>query len=73
MKFGWTIQHKIVVGWPAMYNRLLAFKISFGHTRVPVKWFEDLKLGKWVGRMRNEKKRMSKERLALLQAAKFHW
>ena len=73
MKFEWTIQHKIVVGWPAMYNRLLAFKISFGHTRVPVKWFEDPKLGKWVGRMRNEKKKMSKERLALLQAAEFHW
>lgn len=71
--FDWTIHHKIVAGWPAMYDRFLAFKKEYGHTRVPVKWVEDPKLGKWVSRMRSEKKKLCKERLALLQAAGFHW
>ena len=73
MGFEWTIQHKTVAGWAAMYERLLAFKEDFGHARVPVRWPEDPKLGKWISRMRNEKTKLSNERLALLQAAGFHW
>lgn len=73
MGFEWNIQYKIIEGWPAMYSRLLAFKKDFGHVRVPVRWPENPKLGKWVSRMRNEKKKLNKERLALLQAAGFHW
>lgn len=73
LDFEWTIHHKIVAGWPAMYDRFLKFKKDLGHTKVPVRWPDDPKLGKWVSRMRSEKKKLSKERLALLQAAEFHW
>lgn len=73
MHFEWTIHHKKIEGWPAMYARLIEFKQNFGHCKVPVRWAEDPKLGKWVSRMRNEKQKLTKERLTLLQAADFHW
>jgi hypothetical protein len=71
--FKWTIKKKVVVGWSQMYGRLLAFKEGYGHTRVPVKWQKDPKLGKWVSRMRYERNKINLERIILLESIGFDW
>jgi hypothetical protein len=71
--FEWTIKKKVVVGWSQMYGRLLAFKEGYGHTRVPVKWQKDPKLGKWVSRMRYERNKINLERIILLESIGFDW
>jgi len=71
--FDWSLTRRNVVPWKEMYGRLTAFKQKYGHTKVPVKWDEDLKLGKWVSRMRNERESLEPERVALLEAIEFDW
>jgi hypothetical protein len=71
--FDWTLQRKNIVPWRDMFARLTAFKQQYGHTRVPVKWTEDPKLGKWVSRMRQEKNKLLPERFRLLEAIDFDW
>lgn len=71
--FDWSLARRNVVPWKEMYARLITFKQKHGHTRVPVKWDEDPKLGKWVSRMRNERETMEPERVALLEAIEFDW
>lgn len=71
--FVWALQQKTMVSWEDMYGRLINFKEHHGHTRVPIKWTEDLKLGKWVGRMRYERKTLIRTRLNLLNAIHFDW
>ncbi len=73
LDFKWGIKKHVVVAWPFMYRRLLAFKQEHGHTRVPVKWEKDTKLGKWVSRMRNESMKISPARRMLLEAIGFEW
>ena len=38
--------------WEEQFARLREFRERFGHPQVPVKWKEDLKLGRWVGHQR---------------------
>lgn len=71
--FDWTLSRRNVVPWKEMYSRLLAFHRKHGHTRVPVNWEEDPKLGKWVSRMRSERERLEARRIALLEAIEFDW
>jgi hypothetical protein len=71
--FDWRLNRKQVVSWEEMYRRLLRFKQEYGHTRVPVKWPEDPKLGKWVSRMRREKANLYPERITLLKSIGFDW
>jgi hypothetical protein len=71
--FNWTLKRKTMVSWQDMYNCLLKFKLEYGHTRVPVKWLPDPKLGKWVSRMRRERENLNPERSALLESLKFDW
>ncbi|RDC63410.1 helicase associated domain-containing protein [Adhaeribacter pallidiroseus] len=71
--FDWTLSRKTVVSWANMFDRLQWFKHEFGHTRVPVKWASDPKLGKWVSRMRHEKHKLAPERMALLDKINFDW
>ena len=73
MGFNWTEKKKNIVLWPYMYRRLLSFKHHYGHTRVPVQWTKDPKLGKWVSRMRNERSKLSDARLSLLETIGFDW
>lgn len=40
------------IGWEGMYERLAAFHARHGHTRVPVRYNEDPKLGRWVSAQR---------------------
>ncbi len=71
--FDWSLSRKTVVSWEDMYQRLRQFKQQYGHTRVPVKWQPDLKLGKWVSRMRQEKEKLLPERARLLNQIDFNW
>jgi len=40
---------------------------------VPVKYQDDLKLGKWASRMRSERENLEPRRVALLEAIEFDW
>lgn len=71
--FDWSLNRKTVVPWSDMYGRLLTFQQEHGHTRVPLKWRKDQKLGKWVSRMRQERARLDADRVALLEAIGFYW
>ena len=71
--FDWSLSRKNVVPWKKMYSRLLNFLRKHGHTRVPVKYQEDLKLGKWASRMRSERENLEPRRVALLEAIEFDW
>jgi uncharacterized membrane protein YjdF len=71
--FDWSLVRRNVIPWKEMYARLITFKQKYGHTKVPVKWEKDPKLGKWVSRMRNERETMEPERVALLEAIEFDW
>jgi hypothetical protein len=71
--FDWSLSRRNVIPWNEMYRRLLAFRRKQGHTKVPVKWEEDLKLGKWASRMRSEKEKLDPRRVALLEAVGFNW
>lgn len=71
--FDWSLNRKVIVPWRDMYARLTTFKKEYGHTRVPVKWGKDSKLGKWVSRMRQEKENLYPERIMLLEAIGFDW
>ena len=71
--FDWNLSRKTLVPWSDMYGRLLKFQQQHGHTRVPLRWQEDLKLGKWVSRMRHERERLDSERVSLLETIGFYW
>lgn len=71
--FDWSLSHKTVVSWEGMFDRLVRFRQEHGHTRVPVKWHEDRKLGKWVSRMRHIKANMPQERKSILESIEFDW
>lgn len=71
--FDWHLPERVVVPWEHMYERLVAYKQAFGHTRVPVAWHQDPKLGRWVSRMRQEKDCLSPAQTELLNALAFDW
>jgi len=61
--------------WAEMYEALSKFRSRFGHTRVPQKWKENLKLAHWVPVQRRQKKlcRLSQDRIAKLDSLGFEW
>lgn len=71
--FDWTLKRRVIRSWEDMYERLIKFKLKHGHTRVPVQWKEDRKLGKWVSRMRFIKDELPKEKKDRLNAVGFDW
>jgi DNA-directed RNA polymerase subunit N (RpoN/RPB10) len=71
--FDWNLSRRTIISWKDMYTKLVKYKREHGHTRVPVKWQEDPKLGKWVSRMRSEREDLEPERVALLEALEFDW
>lgn len=68
--------------WGIMYQELVAFKKLFGSCHVPTKFEENLKLGRWVSRQRNQyrlmrqndgKSTMNTEKMRLLKEIGFVW
>lgn len=73
INFDWTYEKRNIVPWEEMYQRLVQFKLKNGHTRVPVLWTEDPKLGKWVSRMRYQRAILTFQRVSLLETIGFDW
>src|SRR5690606_8884157 len=73
IRFDWSYEKRDIVPWEDMYQRLVLFKSKYGHTRVPVLWSEDPKLGKWVSRMRYQRPILTFQRTALLEKIGFDW
>jgi hypothetical protein len=71
--FDWTLRAKNVLPWTIMFGQLISFKQKHGHTRVPVKWPENPKLGRWVSRMRYLKERLDLDRISQLESIGFDW
>ncbi len=51
--FNWTAD---VATWEDRFKQLCEYKERFGHTRVPVDWSENLKLGAWVVHQRQTRR-----------------
>ena len=71
--FNWKIIKKKMVPWMEMYQHLVDFKKAFGHTRVPVNWKKNKRLGKWSSRIRSEQDKLHPERKRLLEKIDFDW
>lgn len=71
--FDWARKKRVIIPWEEMYFKLKAFKQKHGHTRVPVLWDKDKKLGKWVSRMRYQEMHLPAERKKLLDNLDFDW
>lgn len=71
--FDWKTIRKVIVPWAVMYQSLVDFKESYGHTRVPVNWSQNRKLGKWISRIRSEQHKLEPERRKLLDSINFDW
>jgi len=69
IKFEWKLHHQD--DWMEMYRRLLAYKKIHGNTRIPQRYKEDPKLGKWVSDQRSKCK--DKDRIYLLNDIGFVW
>ena len=61
--------------WNATYQKLVEFKIRFGHCQVPQGWKDDPVLASWVSRQRNAKTKgtLRSDREAKLNEIQFDW
>ena len=61
--------------WMAMFDELVAYKNQHDNTSVPTKYDKDPKLGQWVSTQRTiyNKKRLSPDRIKLLNSIAFVW
>ena len=61
--------------WEDMFAKLVEFKKTRGHCRVPQNWREDRRLGKWVNTQRTQNKRgkLRSDRKAQLEQLVFVW
>ncbi|MGK7397902.1 MAG: helicase associated domain-containing protein [Candidatus Cyclobacteriaceae bacterium M3_2C_046] len=73
INFDWKVVKKTMIPWMVMYKNLVEFKKSYGHTRVPVNWEKNRKLGKWISRIRSEQNKLQPERKKLLEEINFDW
>lgn len=55
--------------WEARFSELREFREKFGHCRVPQAWKENKKLGSWVARVRNQKRKnkLKEDRIKALE------
>ena len=61
------------VRWEIMFDELEKFKDCEGHCDVPFNSMDNPKLGRWVGKQREHKSIMSKERKLNLESIGFTW
>jgi len=75
--FIWTDGHTTWADrlWNEKLERLKAYKVEHGHTRVPIRWDQDKTLGAWVSKQRyqNRKGTLREDRKATLEALGFEW
>ena len=58
--FVWTLRRKTVFFREEINLRMVTFKKHHGHTRVPIKWTEDMTLGKWCAECGMKEKPMKR-------------
>lgn len=58
--------------WVKMFQQLLAFKVEYGHTRVP-STFKNKTLSRWVARQRENEAKLPAGRKKKLDAVGFSW
>ena len=70
--FDWTVD---VATWEDRFKQLCEYKERFGHTRVPVHWSDNLKLGAWVVHQRQSRrlKKIRAEYERRLNEIGFEW
>lgn len=56
--FTWTMRERSPKSWEERVSDLVKFKSKFGHCAVPQKYSGNIKLGKWVCKMRFEYKQL---------------
>lgn len=59
--------------WSQNIKKLKIFFEKNGHSRVPMRYKEDLALGRWVQKVRISKEKLSTKQLAQLDALNFVW
>ena len=59
--------------WQQMWTKLVEFKRSHGHVKVPIRWPTNPTLGKWVSRQRDTAAVLSHERSFKLNQLGFVW
>jgi hypothetical protein len=70
--------------WDDHFNELVKYRESHGHARIPLKYKADMRLGKWVQRLRSEYKKfgsgtskrgkfLTKDRIQRLNSLGFEW
>ncbi len=57
--------------WESMYDQLVAFKERFGHSRVPDRWPENVKLANWVSHQRRKADKLPPTRREKLEQIGF--
>jgi len=68
---GWS-EH-LNTAWNLMFDELRTFKDSEGHCKVPQRYSDNPKLGKWVSKQRQTRLKISKERASKLDSIGFTW
>ena len=70
--FIWEVNTSL---WEEMFLELTNFKKVYGNCNVPAKWEENPKLGNWVSKQRQckRKKLLSQERVRRLEELGFQW
>ncbi len=73
--FPWKedISQSVQQAWQAMYQKLVDFHATHGHSRVPSKWKQDPGLAGWVSRQRSREKKLPAKNKALLNKLDFPW
>jgi len=61
--------------WEVMFASLVEYKKTYGHCKVPAKFHENPKLGRWVysQRLRRRQAKLSRERIRRLNVIGFQW
>ena len=67
--------------WSQRYEELVSYVETFGHAQIPVKFSENLSLGKWVSKQRSDYKKFYKgescsitdNQIQLLNKVGFEW
>lgn len=61
--------------WEAMFQKLVGYKDTFGHARVPQEYAQDRKLGEWVRTQRRFMRNgsLNEEKVARLNSVGFEW
>ncbi len=70
-----SIVDKLGITWDERFGELKKYKEQFGHCNVPIFWSENLKLGYWVDKQReNEiKNKLTEVRISKLENIGFDW